>query len=78
MNPKVFMIVFMIILAMMLLAAPKDLKKSSYTVTKGDEIVIITELQSAECSRTQILVESLLRKMYKEDSYNVTCTVIDK
>lgn len=77
MNPKSFIIVFMVILAMLLIATPSELPKSHLIVMKRTEIFISTMLNSGECDRTKILLESALRHAQEYD-YKVTCTPIDK
>ena len=77
MNPRSFMIVFTVILCMVLIAGTSDLERSYFVVSTKYDVVLETELQSAECERTKILMENILRQS-QEYSFKVTCTPIDK
>lgn len=74
MNPKTFVIMFMTILAMYLLAATSQLDRSEFIITQGNTIVVSSTLDTGECDRTKILTEALLRRQYKGDRYQVSCT----
>lgn len=73
MNPKTFIIMFLVILAMYLLAANSELDKSQFIIKQASTIIVSTTLQSGECDRTKILTEVLLRRQYKGDRYAVFC-----
>ena len=76
MNPNSFIPMFIIILLIVLWAAPKDLDESWFRVTTKYELVVGSKLQSGECQRTKTLVEAALRHSQKY-SYEVTCTPLN-
>ena len=55
---------------------PKELDQSRFSVTTKYEHVIGTTLQSAECHRTKILTEAVLRHTQEYD-YEVHCTPLN-
>lgn len=55
---------------------PKELDQSWFRVTTKYELVVGSKLQSGECQRTKILVESVLRESQKY-KYEVTCTPLN-
>lgn len=76
MNPRTFMISFIIILSLFLYASEKELDKSRLKVATKYDTVVETILQSSECNRTKILMESLIRHA-QDYGYAVTCTLIN-
>ncbi len=73
MNPNAFIPMFIIILVIILFAAPKELDQSWFRVTSKYELIVGSKLQAGECNRTKILVEAALRHSQEYD-YEVTCT----
>jgi hypothetical protein len=67
----------MIILAMMLLASPKDLSRSEFLAVHNGETLVRSELQSAECNRTKILFEALVRKMHQQYNIKIICNELN-